>query len=159
MPTNGTEARAMQSETSRADGFTLIEIMIVVSIVAVVASLALPNLLQSRERAKEGQIIASVKGLISMQELFRANDYDGDGVADYADMNDLDAHFDELGGQGVEDFGLIMTLPEDRMSWEAVVVPENKNYSGRTFYADQTGVIRYAFMPSLPHSESPALGE
>ncbi|MHC4884317.1 MAG: type IV pilin protein [Planctomycetota bacterium] len=55
--------------------FTLIELMIVVGIVAVLAAIAIPNLLEGKKSAFETQAIASLKTIGSAQETYRTNDY------------------------------------------------------------------------------------
>jgi len=52
-------------------GFTLIEMMIVVAIIAIIAAVAIPNLLQSRIAANETSAITSVKAYATAQETFK----------------------------------------------------------------------------------------
>ena len=42
----------MKTRTSRTDGFTLVEIMIVVAIIAMLASIAIPNFVNARNKAQ-----------------------------------------------------------------------------------------------------------
>ena len=57
----------------RSKGFTLVEIMIVVAIIALIAAIAIPNLLRARHNANETAGIASLRTLVSSLESFRAN--------------------------------------------------------------------------------------
>lgn len=69
---------------SRARGFTLVEIMIVVAIIALIAAIAIPNLLRARHNANETAAIGNMKTLVDGLESFRANQapttYPGVGV-------------------------------------------------------------------------------
>jgi prepilin-type N-terminal cleavage/methylation domain-containing protein len=67
-----------------AKGFTLIELMIVVAIIAIIAAVAIPSLLRSRMTANETAAIASCRAFSEAEEIFHRTDYDGDGVLEYA---------------------------------------------------------------------------
>ena len=53
-------------------GFTLVEIMIVVAIIALLAAIAIPNVLRGRATANETAAIGNVRALISSVEMYRA---------------------------------------------------------------------------------------
>lgn len=69
-------------------GFTLIELMIVIAIIAIIAAIAIPNLLESRITANESAAAASLKsGFHAAQTQFSAgaySDLDNDGRGEYA---------------------------------------------------------------------------
>jgi prepilin-type N-terminal cleavage/methylation domain-containing protein len=67
----------------RSAGFTLIELMIVVAIIAIIAAIAIPGLLQSQRAANERNASASLKTLSSANADFRANDRDSNRIGDY----------------------------------------------------------------------------
>lgn len=73
-------------------GFTLVELMIVVVIIAIIASMAVPNMLGSRKAANESAAIATLRQLSSSQAEARTSgviDGDGDGVGEYAYFGEL----------------------------------------------------------------------
>lgn len=65
-------------------GFTLIELMIVVAIIAIVAAIAIPNLVRSRMAANESAAIAACKEYAAAQDIYHRTDWDSDGVLEYA---------------------------------------------------------------------------
>ena len=64
-------------------GFTLIELMIVVAIIAIIAAIAIPSLLRSRIAANETAAMGALKQMTSHEAAFRQVDSDGNGVKDY----------------------------------------------------------------------------
>jgi len=69
-------------------GFTLIELMIVIAIIAIIAAIAIPNLLESRVTSQEAAGATALKsGLLPAEVQFQAGSYcdnDGNGVGSYA---------------------------------------------------------------------------
>ena len=66
-------------------GFTLVEIMIVVAIIALLAAIAIPNLLRARINANEGVAQTTLKALATAAESFAAAN-NGDYPANVAVM-------------------------------------------------------------------------
>jgi prepilin-type N-terminal cleavage/methylation domain-containing protein len=65
-------------------GFTLIELMIVVAIIAIIAAIAIPSLLRSRMAANETSAIAACKAFAESEEIYHRTDYDADGILEYS---------------------------------------------------------------------------
>ncbi len=67
-------------------GFTLIELMIVVAIIAIIASIAIPKLMSARLSANEAAAIATLRSISSSQAQLQSSsavDTDGDGGGEY----------------------------------------------------------------------------
>ena len=68
-------------------GFTLIELMIVVAIIAVIAAIAIPNLVQSRIASNETSAVASCVVCLAGQATFHKTDFYQANVLSYASPN------------------------------------------------------------------------
>lgn len=73
-------------------GFTLTELMIVVAIIAIIASVAIPKLMSARLAANEATAISTLRLLSTAQEQVRSRgaiDTDGDGAGEFAYFGEL----------------------------------------------------------------------
>ena len=62
----------------KRSGFTLVEIMIVVAIIALLAAVGIPSLLNARRAANDSAVQANLKSIATELETFAAQDAEGD---------------------------------------------------------------------------------
>ena len=73
-------------------GFTLIELMIVVAIIAIIASVAIPRLMAARLSANESAAVSTLRSMTSAQAQVQSSgaiDSDGDGAGEYGSFGEM----------------------------------------------------------------------
>ena len=138
---------------SRAErGFTLIELMIVVAIIATIAAIAVPNLLAARKSGNESGVISALRAIATAQDIFRTRDGEGDGIFDYAvslaELHAANQLIDSALSSG-ERHGYRFEMhpfapPENPARRQLLPSPLVPGKTGdRYFFIDESGVIRF----------------
>lgn len=137
-------------------GFTLIELMIVVNIIAIIAAVAIPNLLRTRTQANEGSAIGSMRSIATAQSLYK--DTEGAYGNTLALLGDKELIDNALASGDRAEYHFELTLSSP-MTWEATAVPHVCGVTGhQSFYIDQTGIVRVAKCPEKARKASPPPG-
>ena len=137
---------------NRTEGFTLIELMITVAIIAILIVIAIPSLQSARKSANETSAIAYLKMTtgVNMRYRMRFGAYPGD-ENDLINVGMLDPDQSPT--------GYVVNFSSALNSWSLRTDPELPGTSGdRYFYTDDSGVIRFSLSGTADSSSEP-IGE
>jgi prepilin-type N-terminal cleavage/methylation domain-containing protein len=134
-------------------GFTLIELLIVISVIAILASMAIPSMVESRKSANESSAVATMHTLTVAQESYRLSS----AQHSYGSLTQLyDAHLiDAVIMSGVKNgYAFGVTVDSATTAYTATADPLS-NTGNRHFYTDSTGVIRFTEGAAATASSTP----
>jgi len=123
-------------------GFTLIELMIVVEIIAIVAAIAVPNYIRTRIQANEASAVASLRVILDAENSYNTQYYVY--ATDMASLTEEVPPFLTGGDWMTPKNGYAFRVEGEPTNFVAFATPVEFNVTGwHGFRIDATGSIRY----------------
>lgn len=136
-------------------GFTLIELMIAITIIAVIMAIAIPNLISARKNSNEVSAIGALKTISNAQQMFRESDKENDNEFDFANLAELSntTLIDSTLGSGTRT-GYVFDTNAGTVNrsflWFGLANPISPTDTGdRYFCTNQRGQIFYTNVASI----------
>jgi type IV pilus assembly protein PilA len=137
------------------EGFSLIELLIVVAIIGILAAIAIPNLLASKRAANEASALSSLRTIGNCEVTYRATN----GEKDYGFLNDLKVQHltDSVLASGTKSgytFAATPTIGANPALFHITAVPTSTSGPARTgtrrFAMIEDGVLRADGVLTVP---------
>lgn len=142
----------------RQKGFTLIELLIVIAVIAILAAIAIPNLLSSKKGANESNAISTLKSLVNAQETFKSRNLGGNN--EYGDLDALVtakvitfAKTGTTSGTYVNSGYVFSPLVNTATQFAVKAEPESPASGDRSFGVTEDGFVREEAAQTLSASD------
>jgi type IV pilus assembly protein PilA len=155
---------------SSAEGFSLVELLVVVAVILVIAAIAIPNFINSKVRANESAAVANVRNITTAEAIYSTS-Y---SIGFSPDLPSLGGTGSTVSATNAEliDSVLSNTQQKTGYSYSYTVLttdtsgqvtgysinadPLAQNYTGvRHFYSDQTAVVRVNLTATAGPTDNP----
>lgn len=130
-------------------GFSLLELLIVVAIILIIATIAIPSLLRSRQAANESAAVASVRTVTTAEITYLSSSGGAYGtMAQLISAGLLDTGFN--GTKSGYNYGITTT----GLDYTIVANPASTNNGRYGYYSVPDGVVRYSTDSTLAPTNS-----
>jgi len=139
-----------QDKKRNAKGFSLLELLIVVAIILIIATIAIPSLLRSRQAANESAAVASVRTITTAEVTYLSSSGGQYGtIAQLVGAGLLDSGFSS-GTKG----GYTYSISTNGLDYTIYANPASANNGRYGYYSIPDGVVRYSTDSTLAPSST-----
>ena len=119
-------------------GFSLLELLIVVAIILIIATIAIPSLLRSRQAAQESSAVAQVRTINTAEVTYLSSNGGNYGsVPELITAGLLDNRF------ATSVSGYVFTVTASGTDYTATATPTSTNAGRYGYYSTPDAVVRY----------------
>ncbi len=125
-------------------GFSLIELLIVVAIIGIIAAIAIPNLLAARRASNESAAIATMKTILNAEETYRSTKGEGNRYASQALLKTEKLLDDVVGDPLVTKSGyryVVSAVGTDNVWFDATGTSQQASNGSRSYSTSESGVV------------------
>jgi prepilin-type N-terminal cleavage/methylation domain-containing protein len=121
-------------------GFSLLELLIVVAIILIIATIAIPSLLRSRQAAQESSAVAQVRTINTAEVTYLSSNQGSYGdVISLVSQGLLDSRF---GGSSVSGYTFVVSA--SGTDYTVTAMPTSANAGRYGYFSLPDAVIRYS---------------
>ena len=129
------------------NGFSLLELLIVVAIILIIATISIPSLLRSRQSANESAAVATMKTINTAQIAYSSAGGNYGTLAGLVAAGLLDESFNSTTTRPKS--GYIYRVTANGADYTAEAVPASSNSGRYGYYSTPDAVVRYSTSVSL----------
>jgi prepilin-type N-terminal cleavage/methylation domain-containing protein len=126
-------------------GFSLLELLIVVAIILIIATIAIPSLLRSRQAANESAAVANMRNLNTAEVSYSSTNGIYGALSDLISSRLLDERY---AGSNFSGFRFTVVLSGSSRNYTAYATGVSTNSSRYDYYSTPDFVIRYSTVTS-----------
>jgi len=121
-------------------GFSLLELLIVVAIILIIATIAIPSLLRSRQAANESAAVSNLRTINTAEVTYLSSSGGAYGaLTDLTGVQLLDTSFLTVAGKS----GYLYTVTVTTGNYTATATPTATNSGRYGYYSTPDGVVRW----------------
>jgi prepilin-type N-terminal cleavage/methylation domain-containing protein len=130
---------------NKKNGFSLLELLIVVAIILIIATIAIPSLLRSRQAANEAHAVANLRTLNTAEV-----SYISGHMGQFGDMASLVTAglIDDRYINGSAGYNFTLTIASPFLDYTATAIAQGPNAGRYDYFSRPDYVIRYSTDPT-----------